>query len=173
MAKRRRASCTHGVASTAASHATYQPLTRMRRRVAHATHDICTVYLLRLRSAASFKGNERVSLWTLRRVVHVFGAHAAVLVEPLCGEVDGARGLWLNMFNRAFCYFRIQRRSASKQMVIFAANKSDLMLGGIERLLVFDTIQYYHPDSATHLQRSQCIQMVALSQRIRPLLHKN
>jgi hypothetical protein len=141
--------------------------------VAHATHDICTARLLRLRSIASVKENERVALRTLRRVVNVLGAHAAVLVQPLGGEVDDARGLWLDIFNDTVGYFRIQRGSAPKQMVNFVANKSDLMLSGIERILVFDTIQYYHPDSATHLQQSQCIPMVALSQRIRPLLHKN
>jgi hypothetical protein len=53
-----------------------------RRRVAHAAHDV---------RAAAAKQHEMVAFRTLRGVVDVLGAHAAVLVKPLGGEVDGAR----------------------------------------------------------------------------------
>ena len=92
--ERTRARCAHGVAPTAASHAAHQPLARMlpqRRRVAHAAHhDVCAA---RLSAAATAKGDrdEIVAFGTLRRVVDVLGAHAPVLVQPLGGEVDGAR----------------------------------------------------------------------------------
>ena len=94
--ERTRARCAHGVAPTAASHAAHQPLARMlpqRRRVAHAAHDVCAARLLRLSAAAAAKGDrdEIVAFRTLRRVVDVLGAHAPVLVQPLGGEVDGAR----------------------------------------------------------------------------------
>ena len=94
--ERTRARCAHGVAPTAASHAAHQPLARMlphRRRVAHAAHDVCAARLLRLSAAATAKGDrdEIVAFRTLRRVVDVLGAHAPVLVQPLGGEVDGAR----------------------------------------------------------------------------------
>jgi hypothetical protein len=64
-----------------------------RRRVAHAAHDVCAARLLRLSAAAAAKGDrdEIVAFRTLRRVVDVLGAQAPVLVQPLGGEVDGAR----------------------------------------------------------------------------------
>ena len=95
-AKRCDASCAHGVASAASSHAAHQPIARMlplRRPVAHAAnHVVGIARLLRLRAAAADKGREGVAFRALRRVVHVLAAHAAVLVQPLGGEVDGGLG---------------------------------------------------------------------------------
>ena len=42
-------------------------------------------------AAATGIGHERVAFRTLRRVVDVLGAQAPVLIQPLGGEVDGAR----------------------------------------------------------------------------------
>ena len=94
-AKRCDASCAHGVASAASSHAAHQPIARMlplRRPVAHAAnHVVGVARLLRLRAAAADKGRQGVAFRALRRVVHVFGAHVAVFIQPLGGEVDGGR----------------------------------------------------------------------------------
>jgi hypothetical protein len=95
-AKRCDASCAHGVASAASSHAAHQPIARMlplRRPVAHAANHVVGIArlprCLRLRATAADNRRQGVSFRALRRVVHGFGAHAAVFIQPLDGEVDG------------------------------------------------------------------------------------
>ncbi len=89
-----RAICAHGVAPAAARLAARQPAARLpplRRSVAHAANDVGVARLLRRRLAAAVKGRERVAFRALRRVVHVFWAHAAELIQPLGGEIDAGR----------------------------------------------------------------------------------
>ena len=87
--QRAEAAAAHEVAAAAAHHAAHEPLRSalaVGKTVTNPAHDT----LLRLCAAITGnQGQERVSLWALRGVVHVLGAHAAVLVQPLCGEVDG------------------------------------------------------------------------------------
>ena len=59
--------------------------------MAHAAHDVRAARRLRLSAAAAVERDEIVAFRTLRGVVDVLGAHAPVLVQPLGGEVDGAR----------------------------------------------------------------------------------
>ncbi len=97
-AKLHDAACAHGVVSAASSHATHQPDARLRplrRTVAHAANEVGIDGLLRLWVAAADKGREGVAFRALRRVVHVFGAHAPVLVQPLGCEVDGGWLMWV------------------------------------------------------------------------------
>ncbi len=64
----------------------------LRRPVAHAAnHVVGIARLLRLRAAAADEGRQGVAFRALRRVVHVFGAHVAIFIQPLGGEVDGSR----------------------------------------------------------------------------------
>ena len=82
------AAVAHGVSCAAPCHAAHQPQRRLlalRMRVADAAHDA-----LRCCTAASAgQGCKRVTFGALRGVVHGVGAHAAVLVKPFGGKVDG------------------------------------------------------------------------------------
>ncbi len=63
----------------------------LHRFVAHAANDLTIARLLRRRLAADVKGRERVAFRALRRVVDVLRTHAAELIQPLGGEVDGGQ----------------------------------------------------------------------------------
>jgi hypothetical protein len=92
-AKLNDASCTHGVASAASSHAAHQPVARMvllHRAVTHSANEM-VARLLRQRVAAAEKGREGVAFRALHRVVDVLGAQVAILIQPLGGKVDGGR----------------------------------------------------------------------------------
>jgi hypothetical protein len=87
--ERRCTSCTYRVACATANHAAHQPIAGAidgRRRVAHTTHEISAPGF---RGTAAVNGDQSVAFGALGRVVDVLWAHAAVLIQPLGGEVDG------------------------------------------------------------------------------------
>ena len=62
----------------------------LRERVAHAAHDAPRCRCSSL-AASDGERDQHVTFGALRGVVHSFGAHAAELVKPLGGEVDGGQ----------------------------------------------------------------------------------
>ncbi len=76
----------HAECSTAARHTAHKPLARvlaLSKFVTNAANEV----LLQIPGAIR-KCNERMALWTMRRIVHIFGANGLMFIDPIGGKID-------------------------------------------------------------------------------------